>query len=224
MWLLCCERQAGCTEFLLHRLISGILPLKCYRQTGCSSDFIVSEVSGRVSRLHFWWLSSKNVGPRQKRRVKYSALLSLRYFYIMNWFHIFSSSFIFVSLSISPPTIYHTLFWPYPFFSCADGGCSWIYGFLHGGGGLLWGRPKWFHSLLCRIWAHTGTGWVLKAPDSCFVLVHSLPQREWSTYNSMKCFLFSLSRCVGKMPIFFSYLFFLCFSFLNKDLCFLQWY
>ena len=45
------------------------------------------------------------------------------------------------------------------------------------------GDQKWFHSLLCGIRARGGTGWELKALDNCFVLVHSPPQREGSTWN-----------------------------------------
>lgn len=87
-----------------------------------------------------------------------------------------------LSLSLSLALLSITLFSPYPFPSC--GWWMLMNLWMSAWGGLSSERDqKWFHSLLCRIWAHGGTVWELKPPDNCFVLVHSLPQREWPTWH-----------------------------------------
>lgn len=71
----------------------------------------------------------------------YSCYPLLPYVCLSVYLPCFSSSFLLPSLSLSPSALYHTLFSPHSFFSRVNGGCSWIYGFLHGGA-LFWGRAK----------------------------------------------------------------------------------
>lgn len=91
----------------------------------------------------------------------------------------FSSSFLLVSHSSSVSALYHALVFFTTSFRFMCGWWMLMNLWISAWGALFRGRAKWFHSLLCGIWARGGTGWELKAPDNCFVLVHSLPQREW---------------------------------------------